>query len=517
MKAKHILSIVLGGLVLTTGCKEEFLELYPEGQINVGNFYKTTLDFQQALNGAYVPLRDVSNVAFFMDEMRSDNTHYDYNPKDRGSIATEQIADFLDDSQNGIVATRYQANYNGISRTNVILDRLAGIDFPMAEADKKQIAGEARALRGHYYFDLVRHYGAVPLHLHEVADPQKAYLARSSVDSVYAQIIDDFSTALTLLNPPTKFPQSGRITKGMVATELALVYMNRKEFAKAVPLLTSVTQMGYSLMPNYSDIFDLGRKNNAESIFEVQYRVGPNDLQSSGFVYRFLPLTPNAQKIVGLTYNNSNGGWNTPTDDIIAQYEPGDKRLEASIGVVAGKFDANSDYAPDSVVSISRKLPANVIARRFIRKFYHPPYTALPTRTEYNAPENWIVHRYAQVLLLLAESLNETGASAQALPYLNQVRKRAGLPDITQNQQAALRPLIWKEERVELAFENHRWLDLIRTEQAIPVLTAFGATQKAKYSYLLPTSYNITANRLVYAIPYRETQLNAKLVQNPGY
>jgi hypothetical protein len=516
MKTYSFLYLVAGCLLFLTSCKENFLELYPEGQINEQNFYKTTLDFQQAVNGAYVPLRDIANIAFYMDEMRSDNTHYEYNAKDRGGLGYEQLADFLDDAQNGVIATRYQAAYNGISRTNVILDRLAGITFVMADADKKQISGEAKALRAHYYFDLVRHYGAVPLHLHEVKDSRNAYLARSGVDSVYTQIIQDFTDALGLLSAPAKFPASGRVTKGMVATELALVYITRKDYAKAIPLLQSVTTMGYTLLDNYKDVFDPTKKNNAESIFEVQYRTGANDGQSSAFIYRFLPVSPSSQNMLGVNYNNSIGGWNIPTDDLLSQYEPGDKRLEPSIGVVAGHYNSNTDFLPDSIVSINARLPASVIARRFIRKYYHPPYT-LPTRTEYNAPENWPVFRYPHALLLLAEALNETGASAQALPYLNQVRKRAGLKDVTATAQADVRAAIDKERRVELAFENYRWLDLVRQDKAIAVMTAFGKVQKEKYGYLLPTSYTVTNNRLVYAIPFREMQLNTKLVQNTGY
>src|SRR3954466_9097191 len=167
---------------LLGSCKREFLTLYPEGNLNEGNFYKTTQDFQQAVNAAYVPLRDVASIAYFMDEIRSDNTHYDYNSKDRGNVATENLTDFLDDANNGITLGRYQADYNGISRTNVILDRLATISFAMPDADKNQITGETKALRAHYYFDLVRNYGGVPLALHEVKTADQAFLPRSTAE-----------------------------------------------------------------------------------------------------------------------------------------------------------------------------------------------------------------------------------------------------------------------------------------------------------------------------------------------
>jgi hypothetical protein len=127
------------------------------------------------------------------------------------------------------------------------------------------------------------------------------------------------------------------------------------------------------------------------------------------------------------------------------------------------------------------------------------------------------LYRYADVLLMLAESLNEDGKPAEALPYLNQVRTRAGLAPATSTDPAALRTIILHERRVELAFENHRWFDLVRTGQAIAVMNAFGVQQKLKYSYLLPKAYTVTQNRLIYAIPFREIQVNKALLQNPDY
>jgi starch-binding outer membrane protein, SusD/RagB family len=520
MKRYQYIILFFAGACMLASCKKDFLELYPEGQVNVENFYKSTKDFQQAITGAYVPLRDVANIAFFMDEMRSDNAHYTYNQKDRGGLGFEQLADFMDDAQNGVISTRYQANYNGISRTNVILDRLATIDFVMAESDKKQIAGEAKALRAHYYFDLVRHYGAVPLHLHEVTSTAGASLPRTGADTIYNQIIADFTDALTALAPPDKFPQSGHITRGAVATELALVYMTLKQFDKAVPLLQSVTQMGYALQNNYKDVFDpaADKKNGKESIFEVQYKAtGSGDGQSSGFIYRFIPVTTTTTNLLGVNYNNGSGGWNVPSDDILHAYEPGDQRLHESIALVAGHFNSNVDFIPDSVEQVGYTPPAGVIVRRFVKKYYHPPYTFLPSRTEFNAPENWILYRYADALLMLAESYNETGKPGDALPHLNAVRKRAGLSDITTTDQQQLRDIIAHERRIELAFENHRWPDLVRTGKAIAVMTAYGTYMKQTYGYLLPASFTVTENRLVYAIPFREIQLNKKLVQNTGY
>lgn len=516
MKRRYI-PFLLAGLALAGSCKKAFIDIYPEGVINQANFFKTTSDFQQAVVGAYVPLRDIATISFFMDEMRSDNTHYDYNTKDRGGLGFEQLADFMDDSQNGVIGTRYGAAFNGISRTNVILDRLEKISFTIAEADRKQIVGETKALRAHYYFDLVRYFGPVPLHLHEVTNPSQAFLARTGVDSIYTQIISDFTDALALLGPPAKFPAAGRMSKGSVATELALVYMTRKEFDKAIPLLQSVTTMGYDLATNYKDAFspDLkGTAGNKENIFDVQYKSG-TDGQSSNFIYRFIPVMPNTTNMLGIRFNNVNGGWNIPTDDLLGKYETIDKRLNASVGIVVGKLNTNQEFVPDSVITDIRGYapPAGAVAKRFVRKYFFPPYT-LPG---YNTSQNWPVFRLGGALLWLAEALNENNQSGDALAPLNRVRKRAGLGDISVTDKDQLRMIINNEKRLELAFENHRWLDLVRTDQAVTVMSAHGIIMKQLYSYLLPGSYNVNQDRLIYAIPFRERQLNIKLTQNKGY
>jgi len=310
--------------------------------------------------------------------------------------------------------------------------------------------------------------------------------------------------------------QSGRITKGMIATELGLIYLTRKQYDKASAILQTVTTMGYDLMNNYADIYTTANENNKECIFEINYKAG-TDGQSSAFIYRFIPATTVTTNILGVNFNNNKnnyGGWNVPTQDLINSYEPGDKRLDASIAVTKGKYDINSYFIPDSVVSVLNPPTAGEVSKNFIRKYFHLPYGSIIDNTD----QDWYVYRYADVLLMLAEALNEQGQTGAALPYLNKVRERAGLGDVNVTDQSMVRDTIAHERRVELAFENKRWFDLVRTDQAIPVLTAYGITQKAMYGYLLPGSYNVTANKMIYAIPFRENQLNpAGLWQNPGY
>jgi hypothetical protein len=190
--------------------------------------------------------------------------------------------------------------------------------------------------------------------------------------------------------------------------------------------------------------------------------------------------------------------------------------------VTKGHLDSQTDFVPDSVTSILNNLDTTGLGmgyttstiHRFIKKQYNPPYT---TPLEYNTDDDWPVYRYSDLLLMLAESLNEQGQSGAALPYLNQVRQRAGVPPATTASQSMLRDTIAHERRVELAFENHRWFDLVRTGQAVSVMTAYGILQRQAWPFLLSNTYNIAPNKLIYAIPFRETQTNPGLSQNPGY
>lgn len=321
----------------------------------------------------------------------------------------------MDGASTGVTSSIWTADFNGIQRTNVILSRIKTASA-VPDSIKSLITGEAEALRGHYYFELVRLFGALPLFLTETKSISDTRLARSSVDSVYTQIIADLTDALGRVAAPafsSSGIQSGRITKGMIATELGMVYLTRKQYDKASAILQTVTTMGYGLMPNYADIYTTANENNKECIFEIGYKAG-TDGQSSAFIYRFIPATTVTTNILGVNFNNNKnnyGGWNVPTQDLIDAYEPGDKRLDASIAVTKGKYDVNSYFIPDSVVSVLNPPTAGEVSKNFIRKYYHLPYGSIIDNTD----QDWYVYRYADVLLMLAEALNEQGQTGAAL------------------------------------------------------------------------------------------------------
>jgi len=220
MKNKIYLAILLGS-VLTFGSCKKFLEVVPETSLSSATFFKTQSDFQQAVNAAYVPLRAITNNnAWVLEEMHSDNTYYPRNPLFGAVDNTENVADFAVPTAGGIttntnVRDLYRQEYLIISRTNQILFSIDDVDFD--QASKDNIKGQAYFLRAYAYFELVRLFGKVPLHLTPVTNREEAALPLSPVDSIYLQIKSDASQAISLLPVKSK-QEAGRATSGAAAT-----------------------------------------------------------------------------------------------------------------------------------------------------------------------------------------------------------------------------------------------------------------------------------------------------------
>ncbi|MFD1141130.1 RagB/SusD family nutrient uptake outer membrane protein [Larkinella insperata] len=505
--------------VLATGllaCKD-FLNLSPPTNLSSATFFQTEEQFRQAVNAAYTPLREIVNVGVYDDEMRSDNTFFTIYQANRGlEKSRESYPQFTDDATASSVpnspGSRWSASYRGIAYANTVLDRLAA-NNSLSNEVKNAIQGEALFLRAYYYFSLVSYFGGVPLQLKEITNPDDSFQPRNTAAEVYAQIKTDLKTAIDLLPTVTTFPQNGRASKG--AAKMLLAYANmsgeNRDYPAAEKELLDITKMNYALLSDYAKVFDPANKNHQESIFDVQYMADRVSGQQSSFAWMFMPKMVNPTFLMGFDGGRMNifSGWNVPTDEMVASYEKGDVRLPASIAVVQGTISGVEDFTAESIGSPVGFTPApGKVYRYMIRKYFHPPYDIA-----FNTPDNFPIYRYSGALLLLAECLVQQNKAATALPYLNQVRRRAGLPDAP----AATLEAVSNEMRHELAFENHRWQDLIRIGKAIEVATAKGTRLKAQYGWILPSAFTVTQQKLLNPIPFRELQINKALVQNPGY
>ena len=421
-------------------CSEDFTLLAPPSQKSAANFYQTAEDFQQAIFGVYDALqkRGTFNMGYWIaGEMRSDNT--DAGEDVTGLAGQLAAIDTFDElPTNDYVQAIWADSYRGIARANVVLARL-----PKAELSaelKAQFEGEALFLRALFYYYLAQIFCNIPLILEETTSPDQP-INQVPASQVYAQLIQDLRRAEELL--PVRWPrgQEGRATKGAAATLLAKIYLIVGDRNSAATVLRRIiNNYGYQLLPDYAALWGPENENNPESIFEVQYKAGGQG-EGSPFVDQFVP------------WSTATGGQtgNRPTLDMQQAYEPGDRRFLISMDTAYVDARGNTQRA------------------RYIKKYLSLPFAL------FDAENNFIVFRYADVLLMLAEALGE---GPEAYELINQVRRRAGLPDIGPNTPGTFEEKLLRERRVELAFENHRWFDLLRFGKAIEIMQAKGYRPK---------------------------------------
>ncbi|HSQ47371.1 MAG TPA: RagB/SusD family nutrient uptake outer membrane protein, partial [Lutibacter sp.] len=399
---------------------------------------------------------------------------------------------FVTNTDNAGVLDLWRGPWPGILMANIILDVAPGLEID--DAIKNRSMGEAYFLRAHYYFILTRYFGDVPLITKPQSSDDELFPERVSKDLVYDQIISDLEKAIDLLPAKGSYTGSdiGRASKGAAMGILAKVHLTLGNLNEVVLITTQIEGLGYTLNQNYSDNFNPLKENSNESIFEVQYASNGgfnfwgNENQAS-WLSPF--MGPKGAGFVGGGY-----GWNQPTQEFVNAYEPNDLRKDATILYEGGPdFDGKTYKASYSLTGYN------------VKKFLIP----LSVSSSYdNSPLNFPVLRYADVLLMKAEALNELGQGSQAEIPLNLVRNRAGLPNIASGMvQNSLRAAILHERRIELAFEGQRWFDLIRVDNGQYGLNFIHSIGKT----------NASQKHLLFPVPQIERDRNPKLTQNPGY
>ena len=478
--------------LLLIGC-HDILDTEPPDSINSSNFFVTKDDAIAAINGAYQPLQwpKLYNLRMWTSDIIAGNSVVGAGGGTDG-IETKELAEFVASSSNPGVLDLWRGPWPGILRANLVLANVPAMTLD--DALKNRVLGEAHFLRALYYFNLVRFFGGVP----KITAPQQPgddiRPTRAPASDIYNDIIiPDLDSAMTLLPPRESYgpEDAGRASKGSATGLLAEVYLTLGQWQQVVDLADQVEALGYTLNPNYEWNFDPAHENSPESLFEVQYSGKTSfdfwsDQNQSAWHSAF--MGPRNSGLVAGGY-----GWNQPTQEFVDSYEPGDLRKDVTILYEGGPdFDGQPYKASYSTTGYN------------VRKFLVPKSVA---GTFDDDPLNFPVLRFAEVLLMKAEALNELGRTAEAEAPLNQVRRRAGLPDITGLSQADFRNAVLHERRMELAFEGKRWFDLVRVnggQYGLDFLHSIGKV-------------NANANRLLFPIPQSEIDANPNLTQNPGY
>ena len=515
---KRIIMISLISAIMAVSCKND-LNIPNPNSPTTENFWKTSGDAQLGVNAIYSTFHRVGlcrNI-HFMTLVRSDEGFSTSpNPDIVNTCATFHITDYND----GLSTSIWSDCYIGINRANQVLDNVPQIN--MDDQLRQQFIGEAKFLRGFFYYNLATLYGNVPVIIH-TSQPTD-YPSTSPQDSVFMFAAKDFSDAVSLLPVSYDAADIGRATKGAAYAMLGKTYMQLHKYNDALTALQWLVEGDgkniYHLVENYRDNFIETTENNSESVFEIQNALNPNDSHdddaaaNNGDLNYGTSIPPFfAPRPVGFTdgqarrwvvwqflQEKTTDGERDPRLAATFLYDSTDVR-GPDYTLVYGKTWSSLGYSDNTSI-----VPNN--SQVCFRKFLDD---ATMNGEVFHSGNNWRYIRYADVLLLYAEALNATGQTAKAYPYVDEVRERAGLAPLSAvkpglSQQDFLDQL--KHERItELSGEGHRWEDLER----------WGDLSNKLSSRDEDFTYFTAGKDGLLPIPQFDLDVNPNLKQNPGY
>ncbi|MDH4090844.1 MAG: RagB/SusD family nutrient uptake outer membrane protein [Cyclobacteriaceae bacterium] len=484
-----VLSILL---IFGLGACSDYLNEDLQGIYSNATFYQSETHALLAITGVYNAASFVStdNDLWVFGDVASDDAT-------KGGLAGDQsdiqfIDEFTYSRNNGSLEKIWRRYYEGISRANYLL--YYGPDISMDIDLKNRILGEAKFLRAYFYFNLVNIFGEVPIKLNPPINPDEINKPKSAIADVYDQIENDLQDAIAVLEVKYSGPDVGRATKGAALGMLAKVGLFQQRWDDVLTAVSALDALAnYGLEEVYKNNFLDSTQNNKESLFELQHLSGQAPKLGSHLDQYFSPAKDNGYY------------FNVPLQDFVDAFEVTagnvpDPRLDYTVGRIGQKWVNGEDFDP-------AWSPTGYLQKKHVQPLREEPIIG-------DASLNYVYLRYADILLMKAEALNELSRTTEALLPLNAVRKRARecylfdtelpdfgtvpadlLPDITDSNQQTVREAIRQERRVELGFEFHRFFDLMRYGQA------------AAESALAGTGFNYALHRY-FLIPQSELDTN---------
>ncbi|WP_421869196.1 RagB/SusD family nutrient uptake outer membrane protein [Marinoscillum sp.] len=485
---------LLVGLTLFS-CEEDALDKPLLSNLTAGTFPESESDAVLATNAIYNSLREwnIHTGGFPLLDIMSDQVTKGSNPGDGTAIAPYE--NFTHTASEGSTERWYKTLYKAIRRANLVITKVPEIEFTDDNL-KIRLEAEARFLRAFYYSKLVRGYGDVPLVLE--TDPPLD-LGKTATEEIYDQVIfPDLQFAVDNLPEKSDYDTEdmGRATKGAAKSLLARLYLFLGDYTNAETYAMEVINSDqYDLEDDFADAFSEDNEFGVESVFEVGAL--PLGFGQGGNQYA------NTWAIRGTP--NRGWGFGRPAYSWILMMQANDDpRMDASVIFLGEVLDGVETLGDASTPDTTRADGEIVEIEVYNQKVWHSG-----EGTQGSFGFNMRVIRYADVLLMAAEALNENDKTAQALTYLNQVRQRARggdntiLPDITATDKATVREAIANERNYELAFEGLRFWDLVRTDRAEEVLGPLG---------FIPNKNEL------FPIPQSEVDISeGRIGQNPGY
>ena len=488
---KTIIKFLIGTAAFTYAGCADFLKEDLQGTFSTSTFFKSKDDALLALTGAYNQAAFVStnNELWVFGDVASDDAVKGGASGD--IIDIDYIDNFTSTANNTKVENMWRYYYEGVSRANYILYYVPSIDMDVSL--RNRILGEAKFLRAYFYFALVNVYGEIPLKLMPPITQAFINIPKTTVAAIYDQIKLDLTDAAHALPGIYSTGDAGRATKGAAWGLLAKAYIYNEEWTQAITAIDSLeASASYSLSVLFSNNFCDSLKNSSESVFEIQHLTGQQPKLGNFLNQYFAPAKDNGYY------------FDVPLQNFIDEFEVTgaavvDPRLDYTVGRAGQKWVNGENFDP-------LWSPTG-----FLQKKHIQPNTQLLIIGDGDL--NYPYLRYADILLMKAEALNETNQTSAAMTPLNVVRKRAResylndpklpgfgvvpvnlLPDVVDGGQAANRDAIRHERRVELGFEFHRYFDLMRYGQ-VAAEAALGST-------------NFTYSKRYFHIPQSELDTN---------
>lgn len=493
-------------------CSEDYLERGSLTQLAEGNFWQNEKDALLGINGIYENLQDRvlysgnlnGTAGLPQHDSFADNTFNNYKFEGPGNFVEGRA-----DPSFGFFNAFWTSNYRGIARANIAIDNISRIpDTNIDPETRDQLIGQARFLRALFYINLAIYFEDVPL-IQDFQTLEEAYVPKNTYEEVKSFIITELNMAID--NLPVVYPASqfGYATKGAALALLARFELYNKNFPEVVRLTTEIMGLGYDLYPNYAELFTPASELSKEVVFSVRFiQDQSNNGETFSATYLGIPKVnvqpmPNMVDaylaIDGLPITES------PLYDPANKQENRDPRLGASVYFEGDIF----------IKYLDRPFRGNTATKYGLKKYVRDDQSADGIGPASAGGQDFYVIRYAEVLLMRAEALAETGQLAEVYPLLDQIRTRAGMPTVTEVNgtdlsSTELMEMVKLERRIELAFEGLRFFDVKRWGEVEEAYARASADPVGPYN----PEYRGRQSE-VFAIPQSEIDANPNLEQNP--
>lgn len=504
--------IYLISILFLASCSEDYLERGSLTQLAEGNFWQNEKDALLGINGVYEVLQDrvmysgnLNGVAGIpQHDSFADNTFNNYKFEGPGNFVEGRA-----DPAYGFFLSFWTSLYRGIARANVAIENIARIpDSNISASSRDALVAQAKFLRALFYFNLAVYFEDAPL-ITSTQTLEEAYVPKNSYEELRAFVISELraaADALPVSYPPSQF---GYATKGAALSLLARFELYNQNYGEVIRLTSEIMSLGYQLHPSYEQLFTEAGEQSKEIIFSVRFiqdQSNNGETFSSTFlgipkvnVQPMLNLVNSYLCIDGLPISSS------PLYNPQKRKENRDPRLGASIYFEGDIF----------VKYLDRPFRGNTATKFGLKKYVRDDQSADGIAPFSPGGQDFYVIRYADVLLMRAEALAESGQLSEVYPLLDQIRTRAGMPTVTNVNgtnlsQSELLNLVRLERRVELAFEGLRFMDVKRLGEVEAAYARAKADPVGPYN----PQYRGRLSE-VFAIPQSEIDANPNLVQNP--